>query len=140
MRLNFLKSPICLIAALVILVVCVLEMTRVQAFQRLEWMTYDWRVRLAHNYASHSANDATNLGLVEISDNTIAAVNSGEFGYQIRSVLAKAGLCAGLGGIVQARRQGGGIRCLFAERRPDHRRFSCPTVRPFHRMIILPGN
>ena len=57
-------------------------MTRVQAFQRLEWMTYDWRVRLAHNYASHSSDDATNLGVVEISDNTIAAVNSGEFGYQ----------------------------------------------------------
>jgi class 3 adenylate cyclase/CHASE2 domain-containing sensor protein len=118
-RLNFLKSPICLIAAVVILFVCVLEMTHAQAFQRLEWMTYDWRVRLAHNYASHSSADATNLGLVEISDNTIAAVNSGEFGYQFglywpRQVYAR--------GLEELSRQGAkavAFDVLFAEKRPD---------------------
>ncbi len=94
-------------------------MTRVPAFQRLEWMTYDWRVRLAHNYASHSSNDATNLGVVEISDNTIAAVNSGEFGYQFglywpRQVYAR--------GLEELSRQGAkavAFDVLFAEKRPD---------------------
>jgi len=94
-------------------------MTRVPAFQRLEWMTYDWRVRLAHNYASHSSQDATNLGVVEISDNTIAAVNSGEFGYQFglywpRQVYAR--------GLEELSRQGAkavAFDVLFAEKRPD---------------------
>ncbi len=78
MRLKFAKSPICLIAALIILVVCLLEMFHVQVFQRLEWMTYDWRVRLAHRYQTQSPDTATNLGVIEISDNTIAAVSLGE--------------------------------------------------------------
>jgi class 3 adenylate cyclase/CHASE2 domain-containing sensor protein len=118
-RLHSLKSPICLIAAPVILGVCLLEMTRAPAFQRLEWMTYDWRVRLAHNYPSHSSDDATNLGVVEISDNTIAAVNSGEFGYRFglywpRQVYAR--------GLEELSRQGAkavAFDVLFAERRPD---------------------
>ncbi len=120
MRLNFLKSPICLIAALVILGVCVLEMTQVSLFQRLELMTYDWRVRLAHDYASHSSTDATNLGMVEISDNTIAAVNRGEFGYQFglywpRQVYARA--------LEELSRQGAkavAFDVLFSETQPDH--------------------
>src|ERR1700759_733909 len=94
-RLNFAKSPICLIAALVILGVCLLEVFHVELFQRIEWMTYDWRVRLAHNYAPPTANEATNLGVVEISDNTISAVALGEFGYKFglywpRQVYARA--------------------------------------------------
>jgi class 3 adenylate cyclase/CHASE2 domain-containing sensor protein len=125
-RLNFLKSPICLIAALVIIGVCFLELTRVQAFQRLEWMTYDWRIRLAHNYAGHSSADATNLGLVEISDNTIAAVNSGEFGYQFglywpRQVYAR--------GLEELSRQGAkavAFDVIFAEKRPDQPAVSLP--------------
>jgi class 3 adenylate cyclase/CHASE2 domain-containing sensor protein len=119
-RWNFLKSPICIIAALVILVVCLLETYRVAAFQRLEWMTYDWRVRLAHDYASHSPNDATNLGVVEISDNTIAEVISGQLGYKYglywpREVYARA--------LEELSRQGAkavAFDVLFAEQRPDH--------------------
>jgi len=94
-------------------------MTRLPALQRLEWMTYDWRVRLAHNYASHSSDDATNLGVVEISDNAIAAVNSGEFGYRFglywpRQVYGR--------GLEELSRQGAkavAFDVLFAERRPD---------------------
>ena len=101
-------------------------MTRVPAFQRLEWMTYDWRVRLAHNYASHSSDDATNLGVVEISDNTIAAVNSGEFGYQFglywpRQVYAR--------GLEELSRQGAkavAFDVLFAEKRPDQPDINLP--------------
>jgi class 3 adenylate cyclase/CHASE2 domain-containing sensor protein len=118
-RLNFLKSPIYLIAAPVILGVCLLEMTRVPAFQRLEWMTYDWRVRLAHNYASHSSNDATNLGVVEISDNTIAAVNSGEFGYQFGLYWPRQVYARGLEELSREGAKAVAFDVLFAERRLD---------------------
>ncbi len=45
---------------------------------RLEWMTYDWRVRLAFK---HLAPAAPNLGFVFISDETIEEVASGRLGY-----------------------------------------------------------
>ena len=50
----------------------------VDFLQRLEWMTYDWRVRLATN---HSTVNATNLGFVSIDDDTIREVASGRIGY-----------------------------------------------------------
>jgi class 3 adenylate cyclase/CHASE2 domain-containing sensor protein len=81
-RLNFLKSPPIVIAAVVVVVVCVLEITRVSFLQRLEWMTYDSRVKLAHQYHSQASNNATNLGLVAMSDASIAAVDSGKFGFR----------------------------------------------------------
>jgi class 3 adenylate cyclase len=118
-RLNFLKSPICLIAALVILVVCLLELTGVPLFQRLEWMTYDWRVRLAHNSAGHSANDATNLGLVEISDTTIEAVNSGEFGYQFGLYWPRQVYARGVEELASQGARAVAFDVLFSEKRPD---------------------
>lgn len=119
MRLNFFKSPIFLIAATVILCVGALQLGQVQVFQRLEWMTYDWRVRLVHAYAGHTDGVATNLGFCEISDNTIAAVDSGEFGYQFglywpRQVYTR--------GLTELNREGAkavAFDVLFAERRPD---------------------
>ncbi|HYV32841.1 MAG TPA: CHASE2 domain-containing protein, partial [Candidatus Binatia bacterium] len=46
--------------------------------RRLEWMTYDWRVRLAFN---HPGPAAPNLGFVFISDETVEEVLSGRLGY-----------------------------------------------------------
>jgi len=47
--------------------------------QRLEWMTFDWRVRqAAHQPSPH----APNLGLVFINDETIDRVLSGSYGYE----------------------------------------------------------
>ena len=48
-------------------------------FQRLEWMTYDWRVRAARQ---HPLPNAPNLGFVEIRDESIQAVQNGALGYQ----------------------------------------------------------
>jgi class 3 adenylate cyclase/CHASE2 domain-containing sensor protein len=117
-RLNFLKSPICLIAAGVIFVVCLLEVYHVQALQRLEWMTYDWRVRLAYQYANHS-DEATNLGFVEVSDNTIAAVNSGQFGYQFGLYWPRQVYGRGLDELSREGAKAVAFDVLFAERRPD---------------------
>jgi class 3 adenylate cyclase/CHASE2 domain-containing sensor protein len=145
-RLNFLKSPICLIAALVVFGVCLLEITGVPALKRLEWMTYDWRVRLAHNHASHSSNDATNLGMVAISDNTIAQINSGHLGYKYglywpREVYARC--------LEELSRQGAkavAFDVLFAERRTDQPqvqlpdRSTIPSDEYFARQLTDSGN
>jgi class 3 adenylate cyclase/CHASE2 domain-containing sensor protein len=68
-----------LIAVGVIGLVCVAQILRLGFFERLEWMTYDWRVREAANF---SPTVATNLGFVYIDDESIDAVGSGELDYQ----------------------------------------------------------
>ena len=50
-----------------------------QLFQRVEWMTYDWRVREA---VRHSPTNASNLGFVFISDDSISALIGGTFDYK----------------------------------------------------------
>jgi class 3 adenylate cyclase/CHASE2 domain-containing sensor protein len=129
-RLSFLKSPTFFIAAPVIFGVCILQMipqiTRFAGFDRLEWMTYDWRVRLARHYARPFVNDATNLGLVEISDDTIAAVNNGSLGFKYglywpREVYARA--------LHELSSQGAravAFDVLFAELRGDHPAVNLP--------------
>ena len=52
---------------------------RFDLFQRLEWMTYDWRVRMATN---HPAPCAPNLGFVFIDNESIAELLSGSLGYR----------------------------------------------------------
>jgi class 3 adenylate cyclase/CHASE2 domain-containing sensor protein len=83
-RLNFLKSPTFFIAAPVILIVCLLEYLLPPSKDRLELMTFDWRVQLAHTFRKLTSNEATNLALVDINDNTIYEVKYDKalgFGY-----------------------------------------------------------
>jgi class 3 adenylate cyclase/CHASE2 domain-containing sensor protein len=47
--------------------------------RRLEWISYDWRVRQA---ASRSSEAATNLGFVFISDDSIDALRNGTLEYR----------------------------------------------------------
>ncbi len=66
-----------LIAATVIALVWLLQALpraypNFDAFQRLEWMTYDWRVR--QTFASGSSA-ATNLGAIFIDDDSLKAIN-----------------------------------------------------------------
>ncbi|HEV7928264.1 MAG TPA: CHASE2 domain-containing protein, partial [Verrucomicrobiae bacterium] len=75
-RLSFLKSPTFFIAALVVVLCCVLEFVHLAGVNRLEWMTFDWRVRLAHSIQSTASDTVTNLGMVEITDNTIYEVKN----------------------------------------------------------------
>ncbi len=74
MNLKTLKRAHLYIAAAVIVLVCALETWNPDIFERLEDMSYDWRVRVALN---HSPVVATNLGFVAISDDTISDVNRG---------------------------------------------------------------
>ena len=89
-------------------------------FQRIEWITYDARVRLAARYSPPVAD---NLGFVDISDDSIAVVCDGDFGklpyqfglYWPRQVHARL--------VHELAAQGAaavGFDIMFAELRPDH--------------------
>jgi class 3 adenylate cyclase len=67
------RAPI-YIAAGVVGVVCLAQVLHLDFFERLEDMTYDWRVRQALRL---SPETSTNLGFVSISDQTIDLVNRG---------------------------------------------------------------
>jgi len=67
------RAPI-YIAAGVVGAACLVQVLRLDCFERLEDMTYDWRVRLS---VKHSPEVSTNLGFVSISDTTIDLVDKG---------------------------------------------------------------
>lgn len=123
MRLGFVKSPTFIIAAPVIIAVCLLELWHAAIFQRLEWMTYDWRVRAAYRYHPPFANETTNLGLVEISDNTIAAVNDGSLGFRYGLYWPRLVYARALHELAREGAKAVAFDVLFAEERPDH-----PTI------------
>lgn len=89
----------------------------VTPFQRVEWITYDWRVRMA---ANRSPVVATNLGLVAITDDSIETLLDDSLPYRFgllwpRQVYARL--------IHELNAQGAsavGFDVLFAEERPDH--------------------
>ncbi|HMJ92074.1 MAG TPA: adenylate/guanylate cyclase domain-containing protein, partial [Candidatus Acidoferrum sp.] len=91
---------------------------RFTLFSRVEWMTYDWRVRLA---ARQSPPAATNLGFVAITDDSIKALLNGTLPYKFglywpRQVHGRL--------VDELRQQGAkavGFDVVFAERRPDHK-------------------
>ena len=86
-------------------------------FQRIEWITYDWRVRMA---ANRSPVVATNLGLVALKDSSIEALLDNSLPYQFglqwpRQVYARL--------VHELNVQGAkaiGFDIVFGELRPDH--------------------
>jgi class 3 adenylate cyclase/CHASE2 domain-containing sensor protein len=68
-----------LIATSVIVVVCLARVLHFDLFDRLERITYDWRVRTALRFPQPVA---TNLGAIFISDDSIKALNDGSLGYR----------------------------------------------------------
>jgi class 3 adenylate cyclase/CHASE2 domain-containing sensor protein len=114
-------SPV-LICFAVTAFVCALELLsefqpRFTFFRRLEWITYDWRVRQT---ARQSPPVATNLGLVAITDDSIETVRSGALPYRFglhwpRQVYGRL--------VNELQAQGAsaiGFDIVFAELRPDH--------------------
>jgi class 3 adenylate cyclase/CHASE2 domain-containing sensor protein len=73
-KLKTLKRAPVYIAAGVVGAVCLVQALHLDFFERLEDMTYDWRVRQAVKY---SREVSTNLGFVNISEQTITLVNKG---------------------------------------------------------------
>jgi hypothetical protein len=50
-------------------------------FQRLEWMSYDWRVRVANQWSPPVTDQ---LGFVYIGDDAIALFSEGKLGNDLR--------------------------------------------------------
>lgn len=73
------QHPPVLIAAGVIVLVCLAAFRHFDFFDRLERMTYDWRARTAVNFPRPVA---ANLGFVDISDASIAALNDGSLAFR----------------------------------------------------------
>lgn len=119
MRLSFFKSPAVLIAAPVIAAVCILQLTRAVYFQKLEWITYDARVRLAQRFSSDSSGVVTNLGFVAVSDGSIAAVDSGILGYQYGLYWPRQIFGRGLQELTRQHAKAVAFDVLFSEDRPD---------------------
>ncbi len=118
-----------LIATVVILLVCFYSraprwMPGVDTLDRLELMSFDWRVREA---IQRSPNIATNLGYVEITDASIAYVASGaldekKFGlYWPRQIYGRAVRELGTQGAAAV-----AFDVVFGEERPDHPKVELP--------------
>ncbi len=120
MRLSFLKSPTLLIAAPVILGVCLLEIAHLPALHRLELMTFDGRARLAHRFRHAAANETTRLGLVEISDNTIYEVKNGRLGFDYGLYWPRDVYATGLKELTLEGAKAVAFDVLFADMRNDH--------------------
>ena len=67
-----------LVAGAVIVLVCFLQLLRLDFFERLERMTYDLRAQAALRFPAPAA---TNLAFVSIDESSIKAVLSGDLGY-----------------------------------------------------------
>jgi len=72
------RAPV-FIAVAVIVLACVFSIAKLDFFERLEAITYDWRARKALDYP---ATVATNLGFVTISDESIAALSNDSLNFR----------------------------------------------------------
>lgn len=112
----FKPAPL-LIAIGVVVLVSLLAATRLDFSERLEWMTYDWRVRLATHFP---APVATNLGFVQIDDESIDAVKSGEFGYHFGLYWPRQVYGRVVNELTQQGAKAIAFDVLFGELREDH--------------------
>jgi class 3 adenylate cyclase len=72
------RAPV-ILAVLVLALVCGVRLLHLDFFDRLEWTTYDLRMRTALHF---SATAATNLAFVSMEDSSIKAVKNGALGYK----------------------------------------------------------
>ncbi len=126
MKLKPLKLSPVLITVCVITLVCLVRVLNLGFFDRLERMTYDWRVRAALHFPQPAA---TSLGAVFISDDSIAALNNGSLGFRHGLYWPRY-----LYGRVLRELSAQGARVvaydiIFGELRPDHAAVPVPTAR-----------
>ena len=128
MKANPLKSAPILVCGLAIAIVCLLQALTLRSpkfelFKRLEWITYDWRIREAN---SHKPPVAQNIGFVDIGNDSIALVSDGSLGFQYGLVWPR----HVYGRVLRELRGEGarvvGLDILFGELRRDHARVPGP--------------
>jgi class 3 adenylate cyclase/CHASE2 domain-containing sensor protein len=95
-------------------------------FQRLEWMTYDLRVRRA---AALSPAIVDNLGFVQINDDTIAVLSYGLLGTNLQAGLYWPRHIYGrvVRELARQGAKGVALDTVFGELRPDHPRVPLPN-------------
>jgi adenylate cyclase len=86
-------------------------------FQRLEWITYDLRVRQA---AKHSPPVAENLGFVAIDDNSIDALLNGSLPYEYGLLWPRQVYARLVDELAAQGAKAVGFDVLFADLRKDH--------------------
>ncbi|HVU08621.1 MAG TPA: adenylate/guanylate cyclase domain-containing protein [Verrucomicrobiae bacterium] len=79
MKLKPFQRTAILVALFTLALICIIRLLNFDFFDRLEWMTYDLRVRAAQKFPAPAA---TNLAFVSIEESSIKAVASGSLGYQ----------------------------------------------------------
>jgi class 3 adenylate cyclase len=112
-----LKRTPAILAVVVLGLVCGVRLLRFDFFERMERMTYDFRVRAAQKFPAPAA---TNLAFVSMEESSIAAVKSGRLGYRYglywpRQVYGRL--------VEELSAQGAeavAFDVLFGELRPDH--------------------
>ena len=124
MDLNKLKTPPVLLAVAAIATVLCLDLVsrfspKIDLLPRLEWITYDWRMKQSHRVGGQVA---TNLAFVAISDETIDIFSRGDLGtnftfglYWPRHIYGRL-----VHELVAQRAKVINLDVLFAEQRPDH--------------------
>jgi len=116
---NFTPFLLCILAILLAISLEVLtrKSKTLGLLERLEWITYDWRVRLTKEQVTSTD---PNLGYVVISDDSIKEVASGNLGYQYGLYWPR----RIYGDLVEELRFQGakivGFDILFNTLRPDH--------------------
>jgi hypothetical protein len=116
-KFRLLKQAPVLIAACVIALVCLAAVLRLDFLDRLERMTYDWRVRAAQRFPQPVA---TNLGFVFISDESIKALNNGSLGFRYGLYWPRQIYGRLLRELSAQEAQAVAYDILFGELRPDH--------------------
>jgi class 3 adenylate cyclase/CHASE2 domain-containing sensor protein len=86
-------------------------------WQRLEWMTYDWRMRFA---ARHRSSPSENLGFVSLDDRSLALLLNGTLGYRYGLLWPRDVYAQLLRELSSEGAQGVAFDILLTDLRPDH--------------------
>lgn len=106
-----------LVAAVVILLVCGLQLLRLDFFDRLERMTYDLRARTALRFPAPAA---TNLAFVSIDESSLKAVLDGAVGFHFGLLWPRQVYGRLIDELSTEGARAVGFDVLFGELRPDN--------------------
>jgi len=106
-----------IVAVFVIVLVCFLQLLRLDFFERLERMTYDERVRVA---ARFPAPAATNLAFVSIEESSLDAVLHGKVGFNFGLLWPRQVYGRLINELSTEGARAVGFDVLFGELRPDN--------------------
>ena len=112
----FKRAPL-LVAGGVIIFICLVRLLRLDFFERLEWMTYDLRARMALHFPAPAA---TNLAFVAIDESSIAAVQNGSVGFHFGLYWPREVYGRLVDELSQEGAQAAAFDVLFSDLRPDH--------------------